>query len=248
MNNRHILSIGIVLIFVMSTCGTASAWLPDYNHRMSISVSNPESFELTNYQFNFTNDTNTLVAAGHMQASGADCRITDHLDNPISSWNETAFNAAGTKIWANATLPVGDNMFYMYYGNAAASSVSSISNKFVFGDDFESYSISGDWYTKYANNPVIPLGTGWEANSVRSPKCIYVGGTYYLYHYGHEAGPDTYPRRVGVASSTDRYNFTKSPSNPILSQGASGAWDDAHVMGSPIYTGSEYWEVLPQKR
>lgn len=128
----------LIAIFVMMlVVGTASAWLSGYDHRMAITVNNGGASTLNYYQFNFTNDTNTLVAAGHMLASGGDCRITDSSDNLIPCWNETAFNAAGTKIYANATtLAVGDNTFYMYYGNSAVSSVANGDNTFEHFDDF----------------------------------------------------------------------------------------------------------------
>ena len=142
MKTKYITAIFAALILI-ATCGTASAWLPDYNYRISISVSNGGTSELTNYQFNFTNNTDVLVAAGHMQASGADCRITDHLDNLIPFWNETPFNAVGTKIWANATtLAVGSNIFYMYYGNAGASSVADGDNTFEMFDDFSDFQMA----------------------------------------------------------------------------------------------------------
>jgi len=143
-HTQTVLTIAIMLLM----CGTASAWLTGYDYRMPITVNNGGASELTYCQFNFTNDTNVLVAAGHMQASGADCRITDASDNLLPFWNETPFNAAGTKIWVNATtLAVGDNTFYMYYGNDGVSSVSNIGNTaYKLGDDFssESGSDAGD--------------------------------------------------------------------------------------------------------
>ena len=135
MNYKYILT---TILVMAAFSGTASAWLTGYDYRMSITVDNGGASSLSYYQFNFTNDTNVLVSAGEMQASGADCRITDASDNLLPFWNETPFNATGTKIWVNATtLAVGDNTFYMYYGNAGASSVSNITNTFLFGDDFE---------------------------------------------------------------------------------------------------------------
>lgn len=139
--NKHV----ITTIIMLMMCGTASAWLSGYDHRMPITVNNGGASQLTDYQFNFTNNTNTLVAAGHMQASGADCRITDSSDNPISFWNETAFNAVGTKIHAKAsTLVVGDNTFYIYYGNTGASSVANGVYTFIGFDDFEDGNV-GEW-------------------------------------------------------------------------------------------------------
>lgn len=133
MNYKYILT-AVLIVAVFS--GTASAWLSGYDHRMAITVNNGGASELSYYQFNFTNDTNVLVAAGDMQASGADCRVTDSSDNLIPFWNETAFNATGTKIWANDTLPAGNTTFYLYYGNAAASSASNGTYTFELFDGF----------------------------------------------------------------------------------------------------------------
>jgi hypothetical protein len=150
MNYKYILT-AILIVAVFS--GTASAWLSGYDHRMAITVNNGGASELNYYQFNFTNDTNILVAAGNMQASGADCRVTDSSDNLIPFWNETPFNAAGTKIWANGTtLAVGDDTFYMYYGNAVAESQYNGSTTFINYCGFENASdgtcvSNHDWWT-----------------------------------------------------------------------------------------------------
>ena len=145
--HRTLITVLMVSLLALSA-GTASAWLTGYDHRMAVTVNNGGGGELTYYQFNFTNDTNVLVAAGTMQASGADCRVTDASDNLIPFWNETAFNAAGTKIWANATtLAVGDNTFYMYYGNSGAASTADITEMSLTGDDFESCASGEEIYT-----------------------------------------------------------------------------------------------------
>ena len=157
MNYKYILT-AVLIVAVFS--GTASAWLSGYDHRMAITVNNGEASPLSYYQFNFTNDTNVLVAAGDMQASGADCRITNSTDALIPFWNETAFNATNTTIWANATtLEVGSNMFYMYYGNTAASSVANGTNAFEFFDDFSgtSTSINATYLTGWAESGSNPL-------------------------------------------------------------------------------------------
>ena len=127
----------ITTIVVLLMCGTASAWLTGYDHRMAITVNNGGASSLSHYQFNFTNDTNVLVAAGNMQSSGADCQITDAADNLLPFWNETPFNAVSTRIWVNATtLAVGDNTFYMYYSNPSAISVANGATTFESFDDF----------------------------------------------------------------------------------------------------------------
>ncbi len=233
--------IGILSIALLSMfCGTASAWLTGYDYRMLITVNNGGASELTNYQFNFTNDTDILVAEGHMQASGADCRITDASDNLIPFWNETAFNTTETKMWANATtLAVGDNTFYMYYGNAGASSVSDISGTFVFGDNF-SVSPPLDAWTRYVGNPIIPATSeDWDYGFQVKPSAIYQGSEYKLYYYGATDDPNDIPRKIGMANGTDGYNFTKQ--GVVLSPSVS-EWDNGSVMDPTImYYNTEYW-------
>ena len=158
----------ITTIVVLLMCGTASAWLTGYDHRMAITVNNGGASSLSYYQFSFTNDTNVLVAAGNMQASGADCRITDASDNLLPFWNETPFNAAGTKIWVNATtLAVGDNTFYMYYGNAGASSVANGTNAFEIFDDFDTLDTGG--------NPTLSPAAWGDS--------VLVDSIYYMFCY-----------------------------------------------------------------
>lgn len=219
--------IALPLILLLICSGTASAaWLPDYDHRIAITVNNGGASTLNYYQFNFTNATNTLVAAGHMQASGADCRITDASNNLIPFWNETAFNATDTKIWANGTLTVGDNIFYMYYGNSGASDVSDGDTTF---DDFIDNDGSSYSFVKNSSNPIIPLGGAgaWDEKTIYSmalPQYInstikMVGGKYYVFYTG--AGNTAHPNHevsVGLATGTVHDDLTKHPSNPIINR------------------------------
>ena len=177
MNYKYILT-AILVMAVFS--GTASAWLTGYDHRMAITVNNGGASSLSHYQFNFTNDTNVLVSAGEMQASGADCRITDASDNLLPFWNETPFNATGTRIWVNATtLAVGDNTFYMYYGNAGASAASNISKTFMFGDDFTG-TVTGYYTFQYVS----------KSPSLEAHQGVATDGTYF---YTSSGGNTTEP-------------------------------------------------------
>jgi|GEM_PF-1703454 len=205
MNYKYILT---ATLLASLFCGTASAWLSGYDHRMPITVNNGKASELTYCQFNFTNDTNVLVAAGHMQASGADCRITDASDNLLPFWNETPFNAAGTKIWVNATtLAVGNNTFYMYYGNATASSMCSGADTFLFFDDVE----QGNnifLFDYYENNPILEVGDAgsWTAQHLYLDSVIWDGSRYLVYWNGRSGEGEE--NSIGVATSDDGYNFT----------------------------------------
>ena len=240
MNLKHII-ITVALMLLM--CGTASAWLTGYDYRIPITVNNGGASELTYYQFNFTNDTNVLVAAGHMQASGADCRITDASDNLLPFWNETPFNAAGTKIWVNATtLAVGDNTFYMYYGNAAASSAANGETTFKFFDDFE-VGCEKSWWTTIVDdtdyayqgfienlpNNSIYLSPLWDdtAGSNTSYARPYLLDAVYLYAI---TGNQTYlDAAEQAADDLERYTL-----NTTTNISADWDWQNEQVLSSSV--------------
>ena len=221
MNYKYILT-AILVMAVFS--GTASAWLTGYDHRMAITVNNGGASSLSHYQFNFTNDTNVLVSAGEMQASGADCRITDASDNLLPFWNETPFNAAGTLVWVNATtLAVGDNTFYMYYGNAGASSASNGANTFELFDDFDGATSPVDSFAndlaKYGASPDIfnPTGTYYNGRTyvvVAHEK----GNDPYAIYYNHSTG--TWSDQVFVG--TNPYPAGDSHGHPSILRDATG--------------------------
>ena len=227
MNYKYILT-AILVMSVFS--GTASAWLTGYDHRMAITVNNGGASSLSYYQFNFTNDTNVLVSAGNMQASGADCRITDASDNLLPFWNETPFNVAGTKIWVNATtLAVGDNTFYMYYGNAGASSVSNGTNVFEFFDDFGGLPTTRNiysYYTTTSDQEIINRSTvTWGANTTHAFSPVHNATIQELNIGGHKYWgylSDSEGNGIGLYFSEDLINWTAYSSNPIL--GANHRW------------------------
>lgn len=66
---------------------------------------------------------------------------------------------------------------------------------------------------------VIPPGApgAWDSYDVWAPSVVEQGGTYYLFYTGvKENGSGVFEQKIGVATSTDLYAWTKSPSNPVL--------------------------------
>lgn len=67
----------------------------------------------------------------------------------------------------------------------------------------------------------------WEAR-IDHPCLVSDGDILYLYYSGNTGNETTF--KIGVATSTDDgVTWTQSASNPILTPGASGAWDDWNV-------------------
>jgi len=80
----------------------------------------------------------------------------------------------------------------------------------------------GIW-TKYASNPVLETGTGWEADAVDMCCVIKDGDTYKMW-YGGSNGQ----WRIGYATSGDGIAWTKYGGNPVLSY-AGSQWESTHV-------------------
>lgn len=70
--------------------------------------------------------------------------------------------------------------------------------------------------------PVIPVGPSgaWDELGVWAPDVVERDGVYYLFYTGSDAA---YNQRIGVATSTDLYHWTKHPANPVV---APGPWSD----------------------
>lgn len=200
----------VTIVLILLLTGTASAWIADYDHRMQIGINNTGD-NLTYYQYNFTVDTATLVAAGKMNANGSDCRITNVMDVMQEFWNETAFNSSSTKIWVNATTlgNVSNTTHYFYYGNSAASDIGDISTAFMFGDSFSTETpIKVDEPT----NPTRSADDPWEGAEVNEFSNFHYGGEYISWYRGNHGG--TY--ETGFENSTDGITWTGYSGNPIL--------------------------------
>jgi subtilase family protein/concanavalin A-like lectin/glucanase superfamily protein/uncharacterized protein DUF2341/fervidolysin-like protein len=92
------------------------------------------SSTLTNYQVAVTLNTSSLVSSGEMRSDCGDIRINDADDATAITnfWIENCNNAA-TIVWIKVpSIPASAvKMVYLYYGNSAASSLSSLSNTFI---------------------------------------------------------------------------------------------------------------------
>jgi hypothetical protein len=103
-------------------------------------------------------------------------------------------------------------------------------------------STDGINWTKEPPNPVLtpdPSGT-WENDFLRLGSVVYDGTTYHMFYY---AGVFYVDFRIGYAWSSDGLSWTKyddsttpnppfALSDPVLSWGSAGSWDDTQV-GAP---------------
>lgn len=126
---------------LLSSCFSLSAQqccdVPGWQYVVEIDIDNtfPGNAAQTNYPVLLNIDTQTPIAAGHMDAAiGADIRFTDNTCGPfLDYWMETGFNTTNTQIWVVIpSLPANTvTTIFMYYGNPAATPVSNFNNVFT---------------------------------------------------------------------------------------------------------------------
>lgn len=104
---------------------------------------------------------------------------------------------------------------------------SSIGFKMWYAGGLSPYAIGyaespdGRTWTPYFNNPILQAVEPWEGSVVRDPTVLFNSGEYMMWYRGGSS--------IGYANSPDGINWTKLPSNPILSPGAAGNWDSSLI-------------------
>jgi predicted GH43/DUF377 family glycosyl hydrolase len=85
-------------------------------------------------------------------------------------------------------------------------------------------------WTKYTVNPVLEEDSGeWDGGGVGAACVIIDGSTYKMWYTGlHADGPQP---AIGYATSSNGKSWTKYGTNPVLTKGDSGAWDEGRVTG-----------------
>jgi hypothetical protein len=87
------------------------------------------------------------------------------------------------------------------------------------------HAISRDLRTWTPQEPVLPAGPlgAWDESGNWAPDIIEVEGVYYLYYTGSDRNNN---QKIGLATSTDLYSWTKHPANPLVEP---GPWSDREM-------------------
>ncbi len=146
---RLLLTLIILLSPVMALLpnDTASAWVASYNYRKAFYVNGSADGVLTNYQLKITVNNSSGVSTGstvYLNGSSLawpnDFRFTNSSDTNLDFWIESNTSTEAT-VWVEfnsiASGATTQSLFYIYYGNAGASTVSNGSNTFPFFDHFD---------------------------------------------------------------------------------------------------------------
>ena len=157
-----------ILLFLLSFFAVEVKAAPA--HYRYITVYNPNSYDLTNYQVRIDLTSYTLT-----DSTGTDVRFYDDLGNPLYFWREawSGSQAGYTKVfWVKMSIPAGSNKkIKITYADPSAADASSISDVMDFYDDFSSFSNGTRWYVRfrgidYNGNRIATTGTvevvsGW---------------------------------------------------------------------------------------
>lgn len=101
--------------------------------------------------------------------------------------------------------------------------------------------LPSDHFTAYSGNPVIPRSPGkWDSRAVWCPNVTYINDTFYVFYNGSN-DLDTTPVAIGLATSTDGYNFTKFGEDPVLSGDGVGFDAYATEHGLLVFNNSQWY-------
>jgi len=105
--------------------------LMDWQYFSPVDITETSGTTLTDYQVLITINTQTLIAAGKLKPDGSDLRFAEDQDGNslLGYYIESGLNTASTRIWVKVnSLPANAvSTIYMFYGNPAASAMSSLS-------------------------------------------------------------------------------------------------------------------------
>ena len=220
-----------------------------FSHKKEITITANGTSTPANYQVKVT----VAHANGIMQASFEDIRFNTKAGGYIDYWIESHTDNTTADIWLelpDAITDPGSDTINMFYGNNGLSDGKEGYDTFEFFDDFGvGEGITNPW-ERYAGNPIFSKNTvianAWDSVFVNSPYiAINSDGTpykdgdnnYYMYYSGggHVNGVSVDKDQIGLALSTDLYNWTRIPSlgtpgdyneGLTLPLGAGGTWDD----------------------
>jgi predicted GH43/DUF377 family glycosyl hydrolase len=208
-------------VYIWVTWGTPSNW-SDYSGNPILSPSGPY------YETYGIGEANVLFADGIYKmwyvgdAGGSNKHVLYAESNDGFNWtrplNHPVLYPGSPGSWDDLAVHPGaviyeDGMYYMFY--------SGFSDPYGRWDVGYAYSSDGTNWTKYPT-PVL-YGTNGIEYQVGPSSVIKVEDTYYMYYYMRNLPYF----QIGLATSTDRINWQRSPSNPVLT--ATQSWEGTGV-------------------
>jgi len=115
-------------------------WNTNWKYRIPVTVNNPSSTDLYEFQVLITLDTQALISDGKMNSDCSDLRVM-YQGEELPYWIEPyTINSDATRIWVKVPrIEAGESItIYIYYGNPSATSTADPNEVFLFFEDFNS--------------------------------------------------------------------------------------------------------------
>jgi predicted GH43/DUF377 family glycosyl hydrolase len=95
-------------------------------------------------------------------------------------------------------------------------------------------------------NPILrpEAGAAWEAGGLYKSWLMQHDGTYYLFYNAKNNTEWPWREQTGVALSTDLEHWERSPLNPVLKIGPTGAFDDLFASDPCVYRLDDGWVMF----
>ncbi len=245
---------------IIWTTGDSNPYTVRFGY-LSVSLSitnNPTSKDFGVVQASSTYWSKTNNSTGPQFLPAGDYSMTNPATASVSSWTNEggayATGAVGTyarygsnpvfpagapgawdDYWTqfNSAVDVGNGTYFAYYHGMADSSGARRIGLATSTD--------GNSWTRYGSNPILSVSGGgaWDNYSVAYPNVWQEGNQWYMLY----AGGNSTNYQIGLATSSDGINWSKSGSNPVLTNGSAGTWDSVMMQPgtSMIKEGSTYY-------
>ncbi len=205
------------------------------NHFDARGIGSPDVF--------YENDTFYMVyAAGSRDTKGYIVLIhsTDGKTWPVPDSTRIILAPSSNGHWDSHFLDTPsllrdrENFKMYYFGDSDNNPLNSAIGLAVSPD--------GTHWEKWTDNPILRPGNQgeWDELYIESPEVIYDGEKYLMYYSGVDA---TFRVRIGVATSTDGYHWTKYHGNPIITEGIPSQWDDFSVATPTVIFHDSIYEM-----
>jgi hypothetical protein len=192
------------------------AWLDGWKYRKQVTLSRATG-AVTNYQMKLLVGESSgatgenVDCGGHCLSTFNDLRFTTLGGTLLDYWVESLSGATPNQlatVWIEFdSIGTGDTTFYMYYGNAGASSYSNGENTFPFFDHFEGISLDAN---KWSNTGgTITVGSSIldylaETSADKIIKGLFLFGINYATRFRAKTvhASATYDEIIGVRAES----------------------------------------------
>jgi len=144
-----------------------------------------------------------------------------------------AYSADGKSWTKYATNPLTDPAGFLFGGLCVVRAGNLYMGVYCYTGGLVGLATSPDGITWTYRKTILTLGAGgtWDDTFLRYTSVTWILGVWYAMYSGY----DGTNYRLGLATSSDGFTYTKFLRNPVVDIGAGGAWDSLHVAAPSLF-------------